>query len=402
MTAQAGESRQHALVMLAIILVGFNLRPAITSVGPLLGTIRDHLGLANWSAGILTGLPLVAFAVMSPLAPAIGGRLGNARSILAGLLLLTGGIAVRSLPWTPTLFVGTAIIGVGIAMMNVLLPAFIKDKLPHRVGRMTSIYSTAMAILAATAAGLAVPLARLGGLGWSFSLLAWGLMALVGIAVWVIIDRTERNDSAAAPAVQPPPPVSLWKSPLAWQVTFFMGLQSFVFYVLVSWLPEMMHDFGFSRAASGWMLSYIQFISLPGTFFAPILAEKFPHQLGIIALIGSGGIVGFTGLLFGGPLPLILFWITILGLASGSSISLSLAFLGMRTRNAMLAAKLSGMAQSVGYVLAATGPLLIGFLYDLTGTWTGPIITMIGVYALLTVAGLGAGRNLYVEDTPAH
>ncbi|HLR72207.1 MAG TPA: MFS transporter, partial [Pseudogracilibacillus sp.] len=353
---------QRLFLMMAIIVIGFNLRPAITSVGPLLGTIRDEIGLANWSAGTITSLPLIAFAMMSPLAPKIANKLGNVRTILLGLFLLLGGIGIRSIPFTPTLFIGTATVGIGIAIMNVLLPAFIKEKFPHRVGRMTSVYSTSMNIFAATAAGLSVPLANGIGLGWELALLSWALITIVGIIIWLIVRKQDESIPHDELTIKTVPVGNLWKSALAWQVTFFMGLQSLLFYVIVSWLPEMMHDFGFSVATAGWLLSYVQFISLPGTFLAPVLAERYPNQQRIMLVIGGLCTVGFTGLLIGGPLPLIVLWLTFIGIVIGATISLSLALLGMRARNARQAGELSGMAQSVGYVLAASGPLFIGLL----------------------------------------
>ena len=381
------------------MIAGFNLRPAITSVGPLLGTIRDQIGLANWSAGIITSLPLLAFAIVSPLAPKIANRLGNVRGILIGLITLVVGIGLRSIPLTPTLFIGTSIIGAGIALMNVLLPAIIKEKFPYKVGRMTSLYSTSMAVFAATASGVTVPLANNAGLGWELALLSWGLLVFVGIIFWFIISRKEslvkeeltlETDTSVEKG--------LWKSPIAWQVTIFMGLQSFVFYVTVSWLPEIMQDYGFSVIAAGWLVSYAQFVSLPSTFLAPMLAEKYNNQQGIVLAIGGLLTIGFTGLIFGGPLPLIILWVTLIGFASGASISLSLAFLGMRARNAREAGELSGMAQSVGYIFAAVGPILIGLLFDMTDTWTAPLIALVIVSILLTLAGLGAGRNKFVLE----
>ncbi|MEN1969199.1 MFS transporter [Lentibacillus sp. N15] len=188
----------------------------------------------------------------------------------------------------------------------------------------------------------------------------------------------------------------LWKSPLAWQVTLFMGLQSFIFYVIVSWLPEIMQSYGFSVSAAGWMVAYAQFVGLPSTFLAPVLAEKFSNQQGIVLGIGGGATIGFIGLLIGGPLPLIFFWVTLIGVAFGGAISLSLAMLGMRARDGKQAGALSGMAQSIGYVFAAVGPLLIGLLFDITHVWTAPLIAIIIVCLLMTLAGLGAGRNKYV------
>lgn len=391
---------KRILYLFAIIVIGFNLRPAITSVGPLLGIIRDDIGLANWSAGTITSLPLIAFAIISPIAPKIARRLGNTRTILLGLFLLFIGITIRSIPFTPTLFLGTAIIGVGIAIMNVLLPAVIKEKFPNRLGRMTSVYSTSMAIFAATASGLSVPLAKSAGLGWELSLLSWGILAVLGIIVWLFVIKSESHVPSSKVTLSSSTPIdeSILKSPLAWQVTFFMGMQSFVFYVTISWLPEMMQSFGFSVITAGWLVSYAQFIGLPATFLAPFFAEKFSNQQGIVLAIGGLMTMGFIGLLIGGPLSVIVFWVTLIGFASGGSISLSLALLGMRAQNAEQAGLLSGMAQSIGYVFAAIGPLFIGLLFDITTQWTLPLIAMIVVSLLMTMAGLGAGRNKYVGD----
>ncbi|GEN87559.1 MFS transporter [Oceanobacillus sp. FSL W8-0428] len=391
-------SNKRMLYLIAIIVIGFNLRPAITSVGPLLGTIRDQIGLENWSAGTITSLPLIAFAIVSPLAPKLGRRLENEKAVLLGLILLFAGIGVRSIPYTPTLFIGTAIIGVGIAVMNVLLPAVIKEKFPNKVGRMTSVYSTSMAIFAATASGLSVPLAKDAGLGWELALLSWALLAVVGIVIWVFVVRQNPvpKEEQVQLSSKPFDDSSLWKSPLAWQVTLFMGLQSFIFYVMVSWLPEIMQSFGFSVSAAGWIIAYVQFVGLPSTFLAPVLAEKFSNQQGIVLAIGGGATIGFIGLLIGGPLPLIFVWVTLIGVTFGGAISLSLAMLGMRARNGQQAGALSGMAQSVGYIFAAIGPLFIGLLFDITHAWSAPIMAIIAVCLLMTIAGLGAGRNKYV------
>ncbi|WP_152658181.1 MFS transporter [Oceanobacillus sp. CFH 90083] len=396
--AEEVSSNKRILYLVAIIVIGFNLRPAITSVGPLLGTIRDQIGLENWSAGTITSLPLIAFAIVSPLAPKIGRRLGNEGAVLLGLILLFVGIGIRSIPITPTLFIGTAIIGVGIAVMNVLLPAVIKEKFPRKVGRMTSVYSTSMAIFAATASGLSVPLAKGAGLGWELALLSWALLASIGIVIWIFVIRqtpTPKEEQVEL-SNRSFNNSSLLKSPLAWQVTLFMGLQSFIFYVIVSWLPEIMQSFGFSVSAAGWLIAYVQFVGLPSTFLAPVLAEKFSNQQGIVLAISGGTVIGFIGLFIGGPLPLIFVWVTLIGITFGGAISLSLAMLGMRARNGRQAGDLSGMAQSIGYIFAAIGPLFIGLLFDITQTWGAPLIAIIVVCLLMMVAGLGAGRNKYV------
>ncbi len=392
-------SAERTLLLIAIIVIGFNLRPAITSVGPLLGTIRDELGLSNWSAGLITSLPLLAFAAMSTVAARFGNKYGNMRVILAGILCLTGGIILRSVPNMPMLFIGTALIGVGIALMNVLLPAFLKEKFPRKVGRMTSIYSTAMCVFAAAASGISIPLANGAGLGWELSLGSWVLLSAGGAVLWIIVMKNERP----APEDEMKTFVAakrkgLFGSLLAWQVTLFMGLQSFGFYTMVSWLPQILIDAGFSPSAAGWTLSIAQMVSIPSTFIAPLLAEKFRNQSGIAGVAGLMYALGYAGLLVGGSSAFLVGSTMLIGLASGATISLSLALLGMRSRDGRQAGQLSGMAQSVGYLLAATGPLAIGLIYDVTGSWTVPLAVLVMVCLLMTIAGIGAGRDKYVSE----
>ncbi len=428
--------QSRALWVMAIMILAFNLRPAITSVGPLLTMIRDEIGLSNWSAGLITSLPLLAFALTSLFAPRIGQRFTNVVAVLFGLLFLVGGIIVRSVPLTLTLFAGTAFVGMGVGIMNVLLPAVIKEKFPDKTGTMTSVYTTSMKLFAATASGLSIPLALSLGLGWKLSLGVWAVMALIGIAIWVMVmkrekthlqeqkslenennkqkSNTEKDEDAPISdgltenkakgtedqslTKNPQSEKNIWKSPLAWQVTVFMGTQSFMFYTIISWLPSMLQDQGFSVGAAGWMLSYVQFIGMPATFLAPIIAERLRNQSGFIIVIGVFITFAFSGMLIGGPQYVIIIWVTIIGLALGATISLSLALLGMRARTAVHAGKLSGMAQSIGYMLAAVGPILIGLLYDLSGTWKGPFIAVLVVCVIMTISGSGAGRNKYVLD----
>ncbi|WP_138418856.1 CynX/NimT family MFS transporter [Aquibacillus sediminis] len=387
---------QKGILIIGIILIAFNLRPAITSVGPLMGMIRDDIGLSNWNTGLITSLPLLAFAGMSPFAPKINNRLGNERTLLIGLVLLLFGISIRSIAYIPTLYIGTTFVGLGIAICNVLLPSVIKEKFPQKVGLMTSIYTTGMAVFAATASGLSVPFASKLQLGWQNSLLVWGSLVIIGVIIWIVI--IQQSPSTSPQRFVKRSGGTLLKSSMAWYVTLFMGLQSFAFYVTISWLPEIIHHLGYSIATGGWLLSYMQFISLPATFLAPILASRFNNQKGIVLAIGCSAAVGYSGLLFGGSLPLLIIWTTFIGFALGASISLALAFLGMRSENAKQAAELSGMAQSFGYLLASFGPILIGFLFDLTHQWTIPLITMLVVTILIVIFGIGAGRDQYVVE----
>ncbi|WP_077328102.1 CynX/NimT family MFS transporter [Virgibacillus siamensis] len=388
----------YILLVIGIILVAFNLRPAITSVGPLLGIIRDDIGLSNWSAGILTSLPLIAFAVMSPVAPKISNRYTNERTLLLGLILLLFGISVRSISLVALLFLGTLFVGLGIAILNVLLPGVIKEKFPTKVGLMTSVYSTAMGIFAATASGLSIPFARGLNWGWQWSLFIWVIPAVFAIVLWIYLSRSNWQKHDVEMKYVPVSDNRMWKSPLAWQVACFMGFQSFLFYVTISWLPEILHAYGASMATAGWMLSFTQFIGLPASFLVPVIAGKFKSQRGIVLVMAISGICGYGGLLIGESYTTMVISTILIGVTLSGSFALALAFLGMRARNARHAAELSGMAQSLGYCLAAVGPMLIGLLYDVTHSWNIPLVTLICVSIMVMLFGMGAGRDKYVLD----
>jgi MFS transporter, CP family, cyanate transporter len=384
----------NMLLVAGIILVAFNLRPALTSVGPLIGSIRTDTGLSGSMAGFLTTLPLIAFAVLSPIAPKIAERYGNERTIWAGLCILLVGIILRSLGGTAALFAGMGLIGLGIAISNVLLPGLVKQRFPDRIGLMTSVYTTAMGTLAALASGLSVPLAQTLHLGWQGALACWSLLTLVALVVWlpqlrasvhITGDQGKASDSSR-----------LWRSPLAWQVTVFMGLQSFAFYCTIAWLPEILHHHGMSTSTAGWMLSILQFISLPATFLAPVLATRMTNQMGMALVIGLCFLAGFGGLLVGENSLLLFGSLVLLGIGLGASISLAMTMIVLRTTDTHQASALSGMSQSVGYLLAAVGPILIGLFYDWTGSWTFPLLTLLAVSLLMTIAAVGAGRNKYV------
>lgn len=393
------KSQLYRILLIAgIIIVAINLRPALTSVGPLIGTIRDDIGLSNWSAGMLTSLPLVAFAVLSPIVPKLGNRYTNTIIMLAGLILLFIGISIRSLSFIFFLFLGTLFVGLGIAICNVLLPAVIKDKFPLKVGLMTSIYSTVMGIFAATASGVSVPIASGFGFGWQIALLVWSIPAVLGIIIWVYLVRKPDDSDQEEMQFVSNPGKRIWKSALAWQVAAFMGLQSFLFYVTISWLPEILHFQGLSLTSAGWMLSFMQFVGLPASFIVPVMAGKFASQRAIVAVLGIFAVLGYGGLLIGHSMAVMVLSTTLIGLALSGLFALALTFLGLRARDGLQASELSGMAQSLGYVLAATGPMMIGYLFDVTGTWTLPLITMITVTGLVALFGFGAGRNKFVLD----
>jgi CP family cyanate transporter-like MFS transporter len=383
------------LLVLGFVLLAANLRPALTGVAPLIGQIRADVGISNGVAGLLTTLPLLAMGVLSPIAPRLAGRFGMERVLLASMLVLAAGILLRSAGAVAALFSGTVVLGAAIALGNVLLPSLVKREFPDRAGLMTSIYSTALAISAAIAAGASFPIASQTGIGWRASLAFWALLALVATVAW--LPQLRRARPADASAETSDEVGGLWRSALAWQVTLFMGLQSLGYYVVLTWLPEILQEeAGISVSRAGWMLALAQGVGIASIFLAPLLADRRSSQYGVVvgavALTGSGAL----GLLVAADTATAL-WVVLLGLGQGACFSLALTFFALRTPDPEHAAALSGMAQSVGYLLAAAGPFLFGVLRDATHAWTVPLALLVSLAVCLLITGLGAARNADVR-----
>jgi CP family cyanate transporter-like MFS transporter len=389
------------LLVVGIVLVAANLRPALTSAAPLISQIRTDTGISNGVAGLLTTLPLLAFGLLSPVAPRLALRFGMERVLLVSLMVLTAGILLRSAGEVAALFLGTAILGAAIVVGNVLLPSLIKQEFPERAGLMTSVYSTALGISAALAAGASVPVTQLTGMGWRGSLALWALPAFLTAVVW--LPQLRRSDRPTDTSAQTSRVSSLWRSPLAWQVTLFMGLQSLAYYVTLTWLPEILREGGMDATRAGWMLALSQAVAIVTMFLAPVIAGRRPSQQGVVvAAVGLSGI-GTIGLLVADS-TLSALWVVLLGLGQGACFSLALTFFALRAPDSEHAAALSGMAQTVGYLLAAGGPSLFGVLRDVTHAWNVPLALLLAITVCLLIAGLGAARDAHVatptpEDT---
>ncbi|HLQ82333.1 MAG TPA: MFS transporter [Pseudogracilibacillus sp.] len=386
------------LLIIAVILVALNLRPSITSVGPIIDLLRESLLLSNFSIGILTSLPLIAFGIMSPIVPMISMRFTNEITLIAGMVILVLGLVIRSLAFVPLLFIGTILIGIGIAIANVLLPGIIKERFPNRVPMMTSVYVTAMSLFAALASGVSLPIANGLDWGWEGALGVWIIPAVMAIIIWFYFVKNRKSADDVQLYYVKADNVRMWRSPLAWQVAIFFGLQAFAYNALMTWLPEILSDYGVTSATGGWMLSFNQLVGLPISLFIPIIAGKLKSQRSLILVLCAFAFIGYLGLLIGGSYNMMLVSVTLLGLAYGGLFPLSLLFLGMRARTALEAGQLSGMAQAVGYLLAAIGPILLGTLVDLSGAWTYSLYALVLVTVLTALVGLGAGRDLVVTE----
>lgn len=378
----------------ALILVALNLRIAIAAVSPLLRSIERGAGLSTAAAGLLTTVPVICFGIFALSTPRLIVRFGMSRLLALAMAVVTVGIAIRLAAPVVALFVGTAVLGSGIAVGNVLLPGIIKRDFHRRAPLMLALYAVSLNVGAALPAGLTVPIQHALGLGWRQALALWGIAALLSLALWAPYARVERAPATDMPEAEPVG--GLWRDRVAWLVTLFMGLQSFGFYATLSWLPTLFEDHHMHAARAGWMLSYSTFPGMAGALLAPLLARRrgpAPVVVGSAACYA----VAYAGLI-ADPVPLAYLWATVLGFAQGLALNLALGFIVARARDSHQAAHLSTMAQGVGYLLASAGPFLLGALHDLTGGWTVPLLMLVAVMVPFLACGLGAGRNRYVLE----
>jgi len=375
--------------LLAVLMVALNLRGAITCVGPLLKEIQAHFGLSGSAAGLLTSLPLFAFALLSPYAAPLARRLGMEQSIFLSLLLLLVGMGLRYVDGAAWLYLGTTLIGCGIAFNNVLLPGLLRRDFPAQIALVTALFTMVMVTFGGLGSGIAIPLADWGG--WRMSLVSWALPAIVALAIWA--PQLRAHSAPVATARQQ----SMWNSALAWQVSLFMACQSTAFYVMVAWFPSMMLDLeGTSAARSGVILFIYQIFVLGSVMITPLFIHRMRDQRGIAVVLSGMILLGYLGLYLDAGHALA--WMIVMGLGAGGSLVLAITLFSLRVESATQSVALSGMAQAVGYMMAAVTPIFIGFLHDVAHQWTIALLLMIGLSVTQLTMGYLAGRPLTVPS----
>ena len=378
------------LLIAGFLFIAFNLRPALAGVGPLVSHIRDSSGLSNSMLGLLTTLPLIAFGVMSSFTSLFTRRFGIGGTLLGAMFLLAIGIGLRSLNGIVPLFLGTILLGVAIAFGNVLLPSLVKWKFSSNSGFITSLYSAVLAIGSSVASGISVPLADQFHWGWKGALAIWAIPALFALSIWIPqvnrLKNTEQERSYRNAMKE------LGKSRVAWKIALFMGLQSLTFYAILAWLPAILQGRGYDDEFSGWMLSLSQATGIAGSLFIPAWAGKKPDQRGIVAFLSVLETIGILGLIFP-QVGLVSVWVSLIGFVLGGTFGLSLLFIVLRSKDAQATTELSGMAQSIGYLIAATGPIIFGSLFDLTGNWNDSLLLLLLIVLIKLYTGLGAAKN---------
>lgn len=416
--------------MTSLVLVSLNLRLAVAAVSPVLTEIQSDLGLSSAVGGLLTTLPVLCFGAFAFLTPPLLRRFGLEVVIWSTMVILVGAVVLRLVPSTAVLFAATAVAGAAIAVANTALPSLIKRDFADRLGVVTGIYSMCLSGSAAIAAGLTVPVMNAAHIGWRPGITVWAVPAVLAGVVWAGQVRGARPlPTAARPVGTPAEPVATAAEPvgtvarpvrtaarpvgtaaepgrtgrdralhtdrLAWMVTGFMGLQSLGFYATLAWVPTLLRDHGMAAAPAGAMISLASVTSVAGSLAAPALARRLRLTWLPVAVCVVLCAVGYLGLI-ADPARLAPLWMVVMGAGQGAALGLSLAYIVQRAPDTHHAARLSTMAQGCGYLLASTGPFLVGAIHDATGGWAVPMLLLLALLVPELFAGFGACREGHV------
>ena len=377
-----------ALAIAALMLAAANLRGGLVVTGPRVRQIREALNINASVFSLLTTLPLLCFAVVSICVPWLSRRWAPQQLAIAGLLVISLGVGLRLLEQFPLVILGTLLLGSAIAVLNVLIPGLVKSFFPRQVGLMTGLYSVTLSMGAGLGVYLAVPLMNHFG-SWRYPVALWALLPLFCLLFWLPMLRVKGVQRLGNRAR-----LSLWRDKTAWAITLFMGLQSFYFYSLATWLPKILLDSGLDAHQAGAATALINVVSIPFNLLVPMLAARMRNQRLLVLLTFSTSFIGVAGLWW---LPsAALLWASLIGVGCGCALSLALSFFVLRSANALQATALSAMAQSIGYLLAALGPFSLGLLRDLSGTWHWALASILLLQLLQLGCGWHAARPVNV------
>ncbi|WP_252274651.1 MFS transporter [Nocardioides sp. LMS-CY] len=385
--------RTTALVLAGIILLSFNLRPAAISVGPVLSEIRDAYSMSGPAAGLLTALPVIGFAVFGAMAPAAAHRIGLHRVTLVALIAAILGLIGRSLTSSEALFLLLSMVALaGLAVANVLMPSLVKLHFPDRIGLVTAIYTTALAIGLTGSLMLTVPMADALG-GWRWGLGAWALVAVVAAFPWLGLVAHDRH------LEQAPRTISfrdVARTRLGPVMAVFFGLQSLQAYAIFGWFAQLWRDNGYSATTAGVLAGLLAGTAIPLSLWLPNVLARSAHPQRVLFAVIATYPVGYVGLMIE-PRSLALLWAFVVGIGT-VTFPLILTLIGLRARTPEGTATLSAFTQSTGYVIAIAGPFLVGVVHSATGGWTLPLALMLVLSLPLFPLAAYVSRPLFVED----
>lgn len=397
------------VMVVGLLLAALNLRPAVTSLGPLLEEVRGGLRMSGTVAGLLTSMPAACFGLFGVTAPRLARRWGPGAVVCAGLAAIATGLALRPFAGGTAAFLGASALALaGIAVSNILMPVIVKRSFPDRVGSMTGLYSMGLSLGTASAAAATVPMTDALGGSWRAGLGMWALLAAVAALPWLFLarDRTHRPEPAApvpettaahAPENGPAGRAArITRSPTAWAMAVFFGLQSTAAYITMGWMPQIFRDAGVSASTAGVLLAITMAMGVPLAFVLPRIAAGLRNQGVLAVILGVFGLTGYAGLWLA-PAAGSWAWAVLLGV-SNCAFPLALTMIGLRARTGAGVVRLSAFAQSTGYLLSIPGPLLVGTLYQHSGGWGRPLALMAGLMVPQILAGVLAGRDRTLED----
>ncbi|MBT2504313.1 CynX/NimT family MFS transporter [Streptomyces sp. ISL-98] len=390
------------LLIVGLVLAALNLRPAITSLGPLLEEVRTGLGMSGSVAGLLTSVPPLCFALFGLTAPRLARRFGPGAIVCAGMAAVAAGLLIRPFVGATAGFLAASALALmGIALSNILMPVIVKRWFPDRVGQMTGLYSMALSLGTALAAAATVPMTQALGGSWQTGLALWGALAAVAVLPWLVLTRqagarAAETRAAAAQEQRNTPALRITRSRTAWALACFFGLQATAAYITMGWMPQIFRDAGVSAGTAGVLLAVTMAMGVPLAFVIPRLASRMRTQGPIAVALGLCGLMGYTGLYLA-PASGAWAWALLLGI-SNCAFPLALTMIGMRAKTGAGVVRLSAFAQSTGYLLSIPGPLLVGVLYQHSGSWGLPIALMAGLMVPQIVVGTLAGRNRTIEE----
>lgn len=386
--------RRTAVFAAGFVAVGLSQRSLLVSPAPLAPQIRADLQLTAGMTSVLTVLPLLCFGVFATVGAKLAQQWGLDRCILGSAALASAGVAIRSGAGLTALIAGSALIGAGVAVNNVLLPAMIKRDFSTRTGLALGCYTVLLNGGAALASATTVPLATELHLGWRTALALWAVLPVLGVLLW---SPRMTASPACARTLDTPVRARLRRSRLAWAASGFMALQSLLYYALVAWLPSILVDAGMTLRSAGATAAVMSIAGMGMSFVVPIAAMRMHSQRSLVALSAASFAVGLIGMIVS-PATAALWWMLALGVGQGTGIALALSFLVLRTRTATAAARLSGMTQTLGYLIAAGGPLMFGIAHDCTGRWTAALVASLAIAVVMLAAGWVAGSPGFIED----
>ncbi|UYB36039.1 MFS transporter [Arthrobacter koreensis] len=388
-----GPSRSRAGILLAvcIVLIGLNLRTVFSSFSAILPEITAASGMPAALVSVLTTGPVLLLGLAAPAAPVLARKLGIERTILAAMVVLTAGLAVRGTGDFTAMATGTIAAGAGIGVVNVLLPTLVKRDFQHRLGLMSGLYTGSICAAAALGAGFTQPLLQATG-SWQDALAFWTLPAALVVVLFAPL-ALRRGRTPADSAADAGP--SVWRSALAWQITGFMALQAMMSFSVFAWLAPILRERGIDGAAAGYVVAGSIVVQVLGSFLAPPLAARLRSQAWLNAFIALLTGAGFA-LTILGPLELVWLWAVMLGVGQGSLTALALTMIVLRTHDAGTAARVSGMMQCVGYGVGSSGTLLVGILHSASGSFAPAAVMFLLVGAAAAGMGFLAGRARFV------